>query len=502
MRVLGQNRLTDATNNSDQQTEQQYRVDPETGEILDYEHALKRDQVLANKHAKYWAQMRTNLALLERAERIDEKQIARLRAELRDILDLGILSYPPTLKIAGIDPDMSLSEKKLALDVTPFAFHNDDEKRFLKDMSYKADLTRKANWSWRIGQEAAEKNEEQWHPFFVTLTVDPKKTGEGKKYESPKELWQKGREFRLYIRKLAELVCKELRHPPPRKPPYAPESDYVTYAGVIEHGKSREHHHAHIVVWLRAIPSAWRICPNAGIKNPAARTRNECVPMSALWEWSSNDPKTGRSLSPALYFRSIGDVWSIKYEFCLPLKNGKPMKVSVPRTAGAYITKYLSKEHQEWHHRMKATRNLGMGRLKNLLRIADKSVVEALSWRPIKSSTNFSAMQTHSIPSGLLRSEAKRQNYLNRWRLNQLDLTTLLQSNCETFKSMLESVRAGARPDRMASSDFYDWVGQFLPVPNGYSEVRLLAAHTFVGSVFPREKKVVGNHVSIGANRL
>ena len=80
--------------------------------------------------------------------------------------------------------------------------------------------------------------------------------------------------------------------------------------------------------------------------------------MRTFWKWSSPD------LSPALYFRTIGDIWEKAYNFVLPLKDGRPMKISIPRVAGHYITKYLSKEHKEWHHRMKATRNLGMKTLK------------------------------------------------------------------------------------------------------------------------------------------
>lgn len=450
----------------------------------------KLQRRFANKSRKYWEYMRSTLNLMERSEHIDDLVIEHARSELQDILDSGILSYPQTLRECGLEPDMSYKERRAELGFSLKSFvRSSAEERFLKDMAHKAQTSRKSNWTWRIGEEAEEKHKLGWYPFFVTLTVDPQLT-------DPKELWQKGREFRKYIRKLANVVCKELGHPQVQKPPYRPESDYVTYAGVIEHGKSREHHHGHFIIWLRAIPSSWRICPNAGIANPAKRTRNECKPMRSLWQWSLP------GLSPALYFRSISDVWEHKHNFILPIgKDGKPMKVSKPRVAGAYITKYLTKEFKEWRHRMKATRNLGMTRLKKVINSLDQSVVEALTWRPENSVTNHTLMTTHMVPLGLLRSEAKHQNYLMKFKQNQLGLRELLSSNTKIFTEMLWSVRNGARPERMDSSDFFDWVGNYLPAQRGYSRSSLIIAHTYLATHFPIEKDRI-NHTKIGANDI
>lgn len=447
----------------------------------------------ANTYQKYWATMRTNLSLINRSEREDLDYLEVVKAELRDILDNGILSYPQTLEQVGLKPDMSLKERKMALGLrtTPLVHHG-RELKFLENMAYKAHDTRKSNWSWRIAEEAVEKQKEKWHPFFVTLTVDPKRT-------DPKTLWQEGREFRKYIRRLVNVVCKEMGHPPAHKKTkefdYRPESDYVTYAGVIEHGKSREHHHGHFLIWLRCIPASWRVCPNHGIRNTADRVNNECLPLRTYWTWST--PR----LSPAMYFRSLGDIWSTEYNFVLPLKDGQPMKVRVPRVAGNYMMKYLSKEHKEWHHRVKATRNLGMKRLKHLLKMMNPSIVEALSWRPEKSSLNISLMKIHSVPQGLMRLEARRQNFFHKYHHNQLDFKDLITSNTAIFTRMLQSVEGGARPDRMNSSDFYDWVGAHQVVPKEYSEPRLIAAHVEMARYYPPDKMRV-NAVKIGANQI
>ena len=465
----------------------------------------KIEQSLSNKSRNYWAKMRTNYALIMRAEVADEITLDSFKAELADILDSGVLTYPHTLWQIGLGPYMTLQERKEALCLKSLDLcRSEAEKLFLADMANKAQEIRKTNWSWRIGQEAQEKQAQGWHPFFVTLTIDPvmcdgKERVAGARrlpaYSSPKELWTEGRELRRYIRRLVNVVCKEMGHPPAHKRPYRPESDYVTYAGVIEHGKSREHHHGHFLIWLRRIPASWCACPNAGIRNPANRDKNECLPLRTYWPWSLP------GLSPALYFRSVGDVWETEYSFVLPLKEGRPMKVSVPRTAGAYITKYLAKEHREWHHRMKATRNIGIRRLKELIWKMEPRVVEALTWRAESSSLNHSLMTIHSVPLGLVRSVAKQQNYLNKFRKHQLELRDLLEVNCNIFSRMLWSVRDGARPDRMGSSEFFGWVGRHLPGQRGYCKQRQIAAHSAVALEYPPDKQRVKS-VKIGANDI
>ena len=467
----------------------------------------KLEQSFANKHQKYWASMRTNLSLINRSEKYSENKIDQLRNELSDILESGILNYPQTLSQAKITPDMALKEKKelLGLRTIPLV-RSVEEQKFLDDMAHKAYTTRQANWSWRIGEESEERQKEGWYPFFVTLTIDPLLCN-GKErwvdyrkfpaYDSPKQLWQDGREFRNYIRDLADMVAHQMGHNAPRKKPYKPESDYVRYCGVIEHGKSREHHHGHFLIWLRDIPPSWRTCPNAGIRNPAKRKNRECFPLRTFWQWSLP------GLSPALYFRSVGDIWETKYNHVLPIdrKTGQAITVGTARQTGGYITKYLSKEHKEWKHRMKATRNLGMQRLKHVMKMLDPKIVEALTWRAENANLNTSLMRTHGVPLGMLRLEAKRQNYLIRFRSRQLTLTELLLNNSVVFNRMLTSVKDGARPDRMDSSAFFDWVGNCLPVQRGYCKERLIAAHCEMARYFPPNKHR-HKHIKVPANEI
>lgn len=475
-----------------------FDIDPETGEIK----RLWTDKTFyseSRKHNAFWARMRQDLKMCERSPDIEDYQVDDIRTELSDILDSGFLIYPPTLDSFGIDMESTLEERKKSLGLlTIRSLPTPEEQRFQKFMALKAESGRKSNWQWRISQEAQEKQAAGWYPFFVTLTVDPYHPRFKKDHQKhregvtcPKELWQNGREFRLYIRSLVNIVCKELGHRPAHKT-NIPESEYVTYAGIVEHGKSREHHHGHFMLWMREIPNSWKQCPNRFVKNPANRRNNECIQMRNIWQWSLP------GLSPVNYYRTIGDVWS-RQGFVLPLKDGQPMKITNVCAAGAYITKYLQKEHKEWLHRVKATRNIGLKTLKRVISKLKLKTLLALTWRPKTYTTNHLTTMIHTVPLGLLRSLTKQEHFFRIFKANQLDLKELIQPVSEHYQMMLSSVRSGIRPDRMHSQEFYDWVSRFLPDQKGYSDEKLLAAHEQLREYYPVENKSMF-HQSIAGN--
>ena len=373
------------------------------------------------KAEKFWAEMRSTAYLFHRSPHPSEIQRHKLVKQLGDILGKGILTYPPVFSEFGIGADTPYRVKKEIL-LRSFTSQppDDSEKRFMKFMMLKAHQAHKANWTWRITQEAEAKQTQNWYPFFVTLTVDPKRT-------DPEKLWREGREFRKYIRRLANVAAQQLGHPPPHKKTkhfgYRPESDYVTYAAVIEHGKSQEHHHAHLMVWMREIPSLWKIDPNAG-KMPEYRTERECRHMRQYWPWSI------ASQCPSLYYRTKGDIWS-KLGHVTPndKKTGKPIKINDVAAVGNYVTKYMQKGTRLWNHRMKCTRNLGMKKLEDLINSLDQKTVQSLSWRPQKSSQLRLVSSIHSVPQGLIRSVAKRRLFQIRYQSNSLDLKTLMRTN-------------------------------------------------------------------------
>ena len=463
-------------------------------------------QAVQNQHnvEKFWAEMRSTAYLFHRSPHPSQIQRHKLVRQLGDILGKRIITYPPVYSEFGIGADTPYRVKKEIL-LRSFSTQPPDEseKRFMKFMINKAAQAQKANWTWRITQEAEAKQTAGWYPFFVTLTVDPKRT-------DPERLWREGREFRKYIRRLANIAAEQLGHPPPHKKTkyfgYRPESDYVTYAAVIEHGKSLEHHHAHLMVWMREIPSLWKIDPTRG-RLPTARTERECRPMRQLWPWSIP------SQCPSLYFRSKGDIWS-KMGFVTPIDNtevfksgkenpnfGKPIKINPVEAVGNYVTKYMQKGTRLWNHRMKCTRNLGMQKIKQIMEKLDEQTIEALSWRPQESSQLRLVSSIHSVPQGLIRSLAKRRLFQIRYQSNSLDLKSLMKTNYEHYSQMLKSVRDGARPDRMPSAEFYDWLQSFLPVESEFCEKRLLDSHRKMAYHFPR-KVFAPPPIVIGANEI
>ena len=455
---------------------------------------------------KFWAEMRSTTYLFNQSILPSSEQAIQLESELQHILGKRIINYPPTFREFGIGPNTSYKHKKLFLGLDKLPDRSemtDNERKFMVCMANKAAQAQKANWSWRIVQEAEEKQLLGWFPFFVTLTVDPKKT-------DPETLWREGREFRKYIRRLANVSAKCLGHAPPHKKDkilgYRPESDYITYAGVIEHGKTQEHHHAHILLWMREIPSSWKVDPNIG-RLPKFCTERECKYMRQYWSWSIDSQK------PALYYRTKGDVWSnlghvTPVDGREQLKNGqkndnfgKPIEIKSVQAVGNYVTKYMQKGTKVWQHRMKCTRNLGMSKIQRLINSLDKKTLQALSWKPQKSSQLHSVSLIHSVPQGILRLLAKRKIFSIQWERKQLDLKTLMKTNYGHYTAMLKSVRDGARPDRMHSLQFYDWVQQHLPEEAGFCEKRLIEAHYLLRSDFPRPVIKV-QPINIGANNI
>ena len=459
---------------------------------------------LANKASAYWAKRRTDLRLLEMAksEHVPGKshRAETLLGELEYILESTNLIYPPSLNLYGIKSEMKLAERKVALDIPAYRpNHSKNEIEFIEKLQDMAALGRQSEWKWRIANHAEEYQEKGWYPFFITLTVDPQ-------MHDPEEVWREGRALRRYIRRLCNVVTSELELPKVHKTPGMQESDYITYVGVIEHGKSREHHHGHFLIWMKEIPDSWKSDPNKGL-SPSERINRENKHLRYYWgEPHPDNPKimipySDARLSPALYFRSVGDVWS-KLGHVTPVdKNGKPVRIGTARQSGSYVTKYLAKDFKEWKHRVKATRNLGKKRLINRIRYLTDSQVEALTWRATNHNTSHSLTMIHSVPLVLTRRLARQEHFYRKYRENSWDITSLTRQVSGVFSKMLASCRAGTRPERMQSEEFYDWLSRLLPAQSGYCEKRLIEAHRLLAKDFPREDYFV-QHVSIPGNEI
>lgn len=439
----------------------------------------------ANKERKRAAGFRTNIKLAKRAG-LRWSVIGQMEDDAIHYLANVYDNYPPSHLGIGVTADMSFAEKKQALKIKDGDFENTPEERdFINKLSNGQAEQKRINWIWRIGQESREMALQQWFPFFVTLTVDPSRCNDAK------AMWKDGSEFQQYIRRVARIAAKAHGTPSAIKNG-ASARQFVRYCGVIEHGSSRDHHHLHCLLWMRAIPDEWKRDPNYGILDPKHRINDWCRPLTREWHLSQF------GIGRAKYFRHEGDVWS-QMGWTLPFdqKKQRTIRVAAPEAAGTYIGKYLDKEIRAWTHRVKATHQIGMTRLKSYLQQVHLKRLEALTWRPSRFPLMTFQMATHSVPPALLRSEAKSMLFARRWVGNTMDWEQEMQPSSDSYGAMLKSVRTGVRPNYLVSAQFYDWVSAHLPVPKGYSERRFKAAHSQLGIEFPVSHTHEVRHIGV-----
>lgn len=444
------------------------------------------DRSVAMKAMNLTSEFRSVLRLMERSRSVSSSYVASARSECAQYLAQSLLIYPPSLSRLGLKEGQTLEERRIILSI-PFRQVDDTEEEliFKQMLDQSGRKCRQSNWIWRIGQECCEMAREGWYGFFVTLTVDPSRCADSE------AMWKEGRELRRYLRRLGRVAARACGMPNAIKDG-ASVSQFVRHVGVIEHGKSNHHHHMHLLLWMRDVPDSWKVCPNREFVRPEAKTADWCRPMSTFWPWSL--PGIGR----AKYFRHEGDVWS-KHGFVLPFdsKKKRVIRINNPAKAGFYIAKYMDKENKAWTHRVKATRNIGLNRLKKLLMEMALSKVEALTWRPVTYSMSIFQQKTQSVPQGLLRSKAKQELFCRNWVSGRLDWMQLLNENCGVFLKMLKSVRDGARPKRMSSDRFYAWVSEHLPAVEGYCEKRLARATVSLAVEFPVFRSVQVQHLGV-----
>jgi len=422
----------------------------------------------------YASSMRSNVALLERSRSVPGLYVERVRRDVVSYLEKRVLIYPQSLLRLGLRPDMSFQERKEVLKLGSGGFSVSDSQRDLDDFLERSSLkARKANWIWRIGSECEEMRDAGWYPFFVTLTVDPARHADSEAF------WREGVYFRRYIHELAKVSAVACGFPRAIKDGVS-DRNFVRHVGIIEHGSSGEHHHMHLLIWFRGVPDSWKVCPNASIRDPRSRVLRECLPLRALW------PHSLSGLSPALYFRYHGDIWSI-LGHCVPVDRKKrlPLRIGDARTSGLYVAKYMEKGDRKWLHRVKATRDLGKRRLVAHLHGLSVRHLEALTWRPRSYQLSVLVTQIHNVPQGLLRSMAKQVLFCRTWASGSSVPMTWTQQSGGVYSAMAQSVRDGTRPHRMCLKEFYDWVTGLLPVPVGYCEKAIGRAHLQLSIDFP-----------------
>lgn len=440
--------------------------------------ALKTERLLA--------ELKTNLALMEKSKVCTGGQYRDALEECTSYLVRTNLIYPPTMRHLGLREGMTLAERKDVLKVSGSPLEETEDTRKFQDMLLTAGRKSLAqNWVWRIGQETRYMAQKGWYGFFVTLTVDPQRIA------NSQQMWMEGRELRKFLRVLGRISCKAFGHPNAIK-----DGDslhhWVRHVGVIEHGKSEHHHHMHLLIWLRECPPDWKRDPNKGAPRPEQRTVVDCIPGRALWPHHSQRTATFQ------YLRHEGDVWT-RLGFHLPYNKKRKaiLRVTTPEKAGLYIAKYMEKEDKKWLHRIKATRKIGLDLLRTHLRNLHLRPLTALTWRPTTYAMSVSLTTIQSCPAGLLRWHAKRELFFRKLAAKTLDFRNELQKTMNAFGLMLQSVRDGAKPHRMRSEQFYEWVTEHLPVDTEYCEKRLHRALVKMASEFPVDNPPTITHTGM-----
>jgi hypothetical protein len=288
--------------------------------------AAQRTKALANQ--RFLANVKTTLRLMEYSKDLTLAQKREARRECATFLAKDNLNYPPSLRALGLNENMDLYERreKLGLHTLPYTEKDEAVVEFQNLMATSTRKSLKANWIWRIGQEAREKAEEGWYGFFCTLTLDPHQL----LYHgipSAQFFWEDGTEFRNWLHNLAKISAKACGQPRAIKNG-ASDRDFVQHVGVIEHGKSGSHHHMHLLVWMRDVPPSWKRDPNKNVRDPKRRVIDFCRPMRSTWPWSLP------GIGDMKYFRHEGDQWS-RLGFHLPYlpKKQKVCVAHVPETA-------------------------------------------------------------------------------------------------------------------------------------------------------------------------
>lgn len=449
-----------------------------------------QDRREAKRHQKYWATLRNDFALCAASPEVSGHMLRDIKHEIDDIhkqidadysiLEYSILLYPPTLTGLGLTQEMPYQEKKDRLKVPVYKKPTDERLVKLDEwLRQSQKKSQKINWDFRAGEAARIYCDAGWYPFFVTLTVDPKR------YD-PIKLWNEDRAWQKYIKKLARIAakecgvnCKDVKNISNR--------DYVAYFGNLEHGKSGNHHHMHALIWMREIPATWKRDPNWHLHAHEA-TNRRCPPLEGLWPYCSPERR------PAIYFWHSECSWQkLGHKIPIDEKTGKGLVLMNPEFTAGYLSKYMSKEEKPWFHRVKATRAIGLERLTGILsERTNKELIQLARWK----SPNLSHLVVTmiSVPHGLLRSLAKAELYYRTFR--KMTFKELIEPRPKCYLEMQESVKNGHVPWRMHSEAFSQWLQLVLP-----EEVNEYCEHTFFEAFEPlvdvykvrsREVKTIG----------
>ena len=357
----------------------------------------------------------------------------------------------------GLGPEIPYQNKKLELGLLKkrdFRKEESPEEKKAKGyLQQGAQMNRANNWQWRLQVAIKQAIQAGWYPLFGTYTVDPKRLPEG--CLDRDSLWRETPAWDRFVKKFKTEIAEacNLGRRPANWPP---GHTFMQYFAVLEHGKSSEHPHVHVVWLCRDIPKLWKRDPNT---NCPTNTNTDIVPASALWKWGIQRRTMGLFIVGSPFVKKHQLDWEI------PIKpDGTPTKVGDAGAVAAYVAKYLTKhgDTKKWNHRVKATKNIGLHKiLETLENQKSNSLLLALACRPPTYQTWMRIQAATSCPLSLLRQKSqkvllKRLHTTKTRRAASFLQKHLTKTPPEFFTNLMLTVKDGVKPWKMLPEQRYN----------------------------------------------
>ena len=403
--------------------------------------------------------MRSFINLCERSDLYGDLA-HELRSELHDKV-VSIIGEPmvaalledkdlitSTLSKIGFEFGMTGPDKRRLAGLNP-SFNNremDDIDFFFQDMSDKARIR---EWRYRIGVESEILRAEGWYPFLLTLTVDPKLC-------DTRKFWEDGKAWKQFKQDMVDIsgACYGSCVADARLNP----TEYVRYAACLEHGESGDHNHSHVLLWMRAIPDSWKVCPNANRYDPSY---TQCWHLKKYWKYGH---------SKMDYYRTQDDVWK-ELGFVYP---NTIQSVMPDFNSGSYLCKYLTKEQKQWSHRFRATRNLGLHNLDSRLRNLPIDRLVQLMTHPPTLQILMKHCKNIAEPMRLIRKRVRRELlrriYSTRQALPSALTEWTLRSATNIYQAFRSELNNSRLPSEIDSSQLYVLLRGLIPDVVPYEE--------------------------------
>lgn len=309
---------------------------------------------------------------------------------------LDITHVIRSLEKAGLGPSVEYAARVRALGLGQERFYDEVQTRTMRHMRDNMRAARASEWQYRLTVAIDDCISNGWFPLFGTYTVDPKKLPEG--IPTRDDLWRETSAWNDFVYAFKREVAASLGYG--RKPAnWPPVATWFQYMAVLEHGASTEHPHVHVVWMCKNIPLLWKRDPN---RVGSGCTNLDISAASALWPWGSQKRTQGVFVT--------GSWFKDNWRHPVDPNTLEPIKIGTPGAMAGYVSKYMTKGERKWKHRVKATKNLGLFRIRCAMKDkANLRVLLQLARRPTDYGVAMAIQLATSAPLGLLRRLSKEQ---------------------------------------------------------------------------------------------